>query len=113
MSLYKEKHPSLLFIDYHMMPDMNGDEATRQIRRHEVENDLHRAFIIIYTADLTDEATSLLKAAGADEIMSKPPPKGFIASIVKRLVMVDEKPRAIESESRETDQPREGNSEER
>ena len=86
VSLYDERRPSLIFCDYHM-PDMDGAEATRRIRRYEAEQSLQPAFIIIYTADLTDDASSLLKDAGANEIMEKPPPKGFIASIVKRIVV--------------------------
>lgn len=66
---------------------MNGDEATKRIRQYESDQGLQPAFIIIYTADLTDEATATLKAAGANEIMAKPPPKGFVASIVARLVV--------------------------
>ncbi|CAB9512453.1 Phytochrome-like protein cph1 [Seminavis robusta] len=85
-ALYKERHPSLLFIDYHM-PDEDGSEATRRIRSYEAEKGLPPAYIIIYTADLTDEATSHLRACGTNEIMEKPPPKGFIASIVKRMVV--------------------------
>lgn len=86
VELYQQRRPSLLFVDYHM-PDMNGDEATKRIRKYESEQGLQPAFIIIYTADLTDEATATLKAAGANEIMTKPPPKGFVASIVARLVV--------------------------
>ena len=86
VTLYQEKRPSLLFIDYHM-PDQDGAEATKQIRLYEEENNLPPAYIIIYTADLTDEATKTLMASGLDEIMSKPPPKGYVASVVKRLVV--------------------------
>lgn len=89
VDMYKEKHPSLLFIDYHM-PDCNGDVATRRIRQYESEVGLDPAYIIIYTADLTDEATETLIAAGADEVMPKPPPKGYIAKFLTRIVVPSE-----------------------
>jgi len=85
LDLYKEKRPSLLFVDYHM-PDLDGSEATKRIRQYEAEKGLEPAYIIIYTADLTDEAQKVLLSCGLDEIMAKPPPKGAIAAIVKRLV---------------------------
>lgn len=89
VSLYKESHPSLLFVDYHM-PDMDGSDATKLIRQYESDHGIEPAFIIIYTADLTDEATALLKAAGANQIMEKPPPKGFVARIVQRIVLPEQ-----------------------
>ena len=88
VDIYKERHPSLLFVDYHM-PDGNGDDATKRIRQYESETGLRPAYIIIYTADLTDEATATLMAAGANEVMPKPPPKGHIAKILTRIVMED------------------------
>ena len=88
VSLYKQRHPSLLFIDYHM-PDEDGSESTRRIRSYEAEHEIPPAYIVIYTADLTEEAMATLKACGMNEVMTKPPPKGFIASVVKRIVVVE------------------------
>ena len=90
VDLYKKKHPSLLFVDYHM-PDLNGDVATKRIRQYESEARLDPAYIIIYTADLTDEATETLMAAGADEVMPKPPPKGYVAKTLTRIIVSNEK----------------------
>lgn len=84
IALYKKLLPSLVFIDYHM-PDIDGAKATKQIRQYEKENGLIPAYIIIYTADLTDEANEILNACGMNEIMSKPPPKGYISAVVQRM----------------------------
>ena len=35
---------------------------------------------------MTDKASALLRSNGTNEIMSKPPPKGFLAGIVGRFV---------------------------
>ena len=88
VEIYKRKQPSLLFIDYHM-PDINGDEATKRIRQFESDAGLPPAYIIIYTADLTDEANEALLGAGANEVMPKPPPKGYVAKVLARIVVVD------------------------
>ena len=72
------------------MPRVDGLEATRQIRKYETEHGLNRSYIISYTADVTDKASTLLRSNGTNEIMSKPPPKGFLAGIVGRFVIETE-----------------------
>ena len=85
--LYKKERPSVLFIDYHM-PEVDGLQATEMIRRFEVENNITPSYIISYTADVTEKAAQLLLSRGTNEIMSKPPPKGFLADIVSRFRVV-------------------------
>jgi len=87
--LYKEVRPSVLFIDYHM-PEVDGLQATEMIRRFETQNEITPAYIISYTADVTEKAAQLLLSRGTNEIMSKPPPKGFLADIVSRFKVVEE-----------------------
>jgi CheY-like chemotaxis protein/nitrogen-specific signal transduction histidine kinase len=77
VQLYKEHHPSLCIIDYHM-PQCDGLDATKIIRRYEKKNNLPPSCIVIYTADVTDEAGKLILSSGANENMPKPPPKEFI-----------------------------------
>jgi CheY-like chemotaxis protein len=88
VQLYKEHHPSLCIIDYHM-PETDGLEATKMIRQYEKKSNLPPSFIVIYTADVTDESGKLILSSGANENMTKPPPKGFVKKLVKRLVLVD------------------------
>jgi len=87
VDLYKSERPSVLFIDYHM-PEVDGVQATEMIRRFEAENGLQPSYIISYTADVTEKAAQLLLSRGTNEIMSKPPPKGFLSDITGRFEMV-------------------------
>jgi len=84
VELYKERLPSIVIIDYHM-PGMDGVEATKAIRKYESDHNLRPAYILSYTADASDKATELLIQCGSNEIMSKPPVKGFIAGLVGRM----------------------------
>ena len=85
--LYKKERPSVLFIDYHM-PEVDGLQATEMIRQFEAQNNIKPAYIISYTADVTEKAAQLLLSKGTNEIMSKPPPKGFLSDIVSRFNVV-------------------------
>jgi CheY-like chemotaxis protein len=84
IALYKEHHPSLVVVDYHM-PEVDGIEVTKTIRKYEKEEKVHTSYVISYTADLTEKASKIIFESGADEIMSKPPPRGFLESIALRL----------------------------
>ena len=66
-------------------------QCSSKSRQYESEARLDPAYIIIYTADLTDEATETLMAAGADEVMPKPPPKGYVAKTLTRIIVSSEK----------------------
>ncbi|GKY92076.1 hypothetical protein MPSEU_000179000 [Mayamaea pseudoterrestris] len=83
VSLYKEKRPSMCIVDYHM-PGKDGVQAAREIREWEKEHQHPPAFILSYTADATDRAKELIMAHSND-IMIKPPPKGYLRSLVRRL----------------------------
>ena len=84
IDLYKEHKPSLCIVDYHM-PEVDGLEVAKTIREYEAEHKLATSKIISYTADATEAAQTVIFQSGADEIMSKPPPKGFIESLASRL----------------------------
>lgn len=84
IELYKRRKPSVCFIDFHM-PEVDGIAATKAIRQYEFEMGLNPAYIFSNTADATDEANMLLTESGVNEIMLKPPPKGFLHKIVSRL----------------------------
>jgi CheY-like chemotaxis protein len=85
IELFKKHHPSLCIIDYHM-PEIDGIETTLRLRSYEQENGLSPSYVMSYTADATDQAKADILKAGADDIMSKPPPKGFLANLARRLV---------------------------
>ncbi|CAB9512451.1 Phytochrome-like protein cph1 [Seminavis robusta] len=87
--LYVKERPSVLFIDYHM-PEVDGLQATEMIRQFETKNGLNPSYIISYTADVTERAAQLLLSKGTNEIMSKPPPKGFLEEITSRFQVVDQ-----------------------
>jgi light-regulated signal transduction histidine kinase (bacteriophytochrome) len=89
--LYKEMRPSLVIIDYHM-PEIDGIAAMKALREVESDLKLPASYIMSYTADVTEQATELLRRSGANEIMEKPPPKGFIANLVRRLEIVSGTP---------------------
>ena len=91
IALYKERCPSLVIIDYHM-PEVDGIAAMKAIRGIESELKLPASYIMSYTADVTEQAIELLLRSGAQEIMEKPPPKGFIANLVRRLEIVSATP---------------------
>jgi len=84
IALYKDAHPSLCIIDYHM-PETNGIASTRAIRAYEEEQGIEASHILCYTADVSDETKKLLLRSGFDNVISKPPYKGFIAELVGRL----------------------------
>ena len=70
------------------MPKVDGVAVTKFIRERESKLRLgNAAYIISYTADITDSARAILHACGTDEIITKPPKKGFIENLVKRLVV--------------------------
>jgi two-component system, chemotaxis family, sensor kinase Cph1 len=85
VNLYMIYRPSVCFIDYHM-PEVDGILATRRIRRFEADNLIPDSYIMSYTADTTSIARNAILASGANGIMNKPPPKGLIPSLVKRMV---------------------------
>jgi CheY-like chemotaxis protein len=98
VQLYKEHHPSLCILDYHM-PETDGLAATKAIREYEKEKKLPPSSILIYTADATEEAQKVILNSGADEFMAKPPPKGSIKQLVERLVLVDDADASKKSDS--------------
>ena len=86
IALYKEVRPSLCIIDYHM-PGTDGIAVIKAVRKYENDEGFEPTYMLSYTADVTEVAHTALIGAGSDDILSKPTPKGFLSSLVRRLVV--------------------------
>lgn len=84
LDIYRKQNPGLCFIDYHM-PGKDGVDTTKCIREYEHSNGIGASYILCYTADGTDRAKKLIFNAGCNEIMYKPPPKGFLENLIERI----------------------------
>jgi len=69
--LYQETRPGCILMDV-QMPEMDGIEATRQIRQLERDADATPAFISALTADILPEDRSRCFEAGMDLFLNKP-----------------------------------------
>jgi len=75
----------LVFMDVHM-PEMDGLEAARAIRRHEVESSLPRTPIIALTASAMSEERAACLAAGMDDLIAKPVTGSGLAATLAQWV---------------------------
>jgi signal transduction histidine kinase/ActR/RegA family two-component response regulator len=82
----RERHPDLIFMDCHM-PEMDGYEATRQIRRHENHGGDAAAVripIVALTAAVLAEDRERCQAAGMDDFLSKPVDMEQLGAAIQR-----------------------------
>jgi signal transduction histidine kinase/CheY-like chemotaxis protein len=63
--------PNLVLLDC-QMPEMDGFEAARRIREHEVKHGLPRLALIALTANVFPEDRDQCQAAGMDDFLAKP-----------------------------------------
>jgi PAS domain S-box-containing protein len=68
LDLARRHSPDLVFLDLHL-PDMNGEEALRQLR---AEPELRGTEVVIVSADATESRIKRLLEAGADDYLTKP-----------------------------------------
>ena len=73
--------PGLVLLDC-QMPEMDGFEAARRIREHEVQNGLPRLPLIALTANVFPEDREQCRAAGMDDFLAKPFSNGQLREIL-------------------------------
>jgi two-component system sensor histidine kinase/response regulator len=82
----------IVFMDMRM-PEMDGRDATRMIRRWEKEQRRPRAQIIALSASVLKEEVALAIAAGCDAHLAKPVRKQVLLDIIERSrVLLDSQP---------------------
>jgi PAS domain S-box-containing protein len=86
----------LLLMDC-QMPEMDGYEATKRIRRHEVENSLPRVPIIALSANATPENRSRCITAGMDDFLSKPVEPEKLYGVLRHWMAKRQNPAELEA----------------
>lgn len=81
---FAKLRPDIIFMDI-SMPEMDGLEATAQIRKAEKEQDLQRVPIVAMTAHALDGDEDRIVAAGLDHYMSKPLKKALICEKIQKV----------------------------
>jgi CheY-like chemotaxis protein len=71
VEMFVEHHPAAIFMDL-SMPEMDGFEATRQIRKIEADRGLQRTPIIAATAHVLEEDRDRCRLAGMNDFIPKP-----------------------------------------
>jgi CheY-like chemotaxis protein len=67
------------------MPELDGLQATREIRRREAaRNQLHTP-VIALTAGITAKERSACRMAGMDEVLTKPLELGRLRELLERI----------------------------
>lgn len=90
LSQYREFHPDIVLMDM-SMPEMDGLEATKEIRNIEASENLNRCPIIALTANAMPADRDRCLQAGMDDFLSKPIRKDqLISSISKWTPRPDE-----------------------
>jgi PAS domain S-box-containing protein len=82
LDLAGEHVPDLILLDLHL-PDIPGEEVLRQLRSDERTRDIP---VVIISADATLSRIQRLRAAGADDYLTKPlDVDGFLAAVERAL----------------------------
>ena len=106
LEMIEKKHYDLIFMD-HMMPELDGVETTRLIRRfHEDYNDVP---IIALTANVMEEMQGMFLVEGMNDFVAKPIETKVIVAKIKQWLS-PEKMQRVESKekSREYELGRKG-----
>ncbi|MBV8137208.1 MAG: response regulator [Deltaproteobacteria bacterium] len=81
---FKDGGYDLVLMDL-QMPVMDGDEATREIRRFERENHRPHTPIVALSAAVFSESVAQSLAAGCDEHIGKPVKRAMLLDVINRL----------------------------
>ncbi|MEM9541660.1 MAG: ATP-binding protein [Cyanobacteria bacterium P01_E01_bin.42] len=102
VTLWQEWQPHLILMDM-KMPIVEGDEATRQIRSREKEQDALSVRIVALTASVFDRDLEQMLASGCDAFLSKPFQRTILLETMGKLLGI----RYLYEESAiaETEQP--------
>lgn len=86
VSAFQAQQFDLVLMDYHM-PEMDGVEATRAIRRHEKEQQVKNPVpILAVTANISGEAHQKCMDAGVNDVLKKPFPMHQLQTVLKTWV---------------------------
>ncbi|MBF0590137.1 MAG: response regulator [Magnetococcales bacterium] len=85
VNVAKSENPDLILMDC-QMPLMDGYQATRAIRTHELSLSKAPVPIIAFTADVTAENRATGKAAGMDDFLIKPITKRRLQEPLRRFL---------------------------
>lgn len=85
INLYKQKRHEVVLMDIHM-PEVDGVEATKEIRKFEKENNIKAAKIIAVTANILLEERELYLSYGLDEIVPKPVDFKTLQDVIEKLL---------------------------
>ena len=88
----------LILMDCHM-PEMDGFDASSQIRLMEREQGQNPVTIVALTADVEKGIKARCQATGMDDYMSKPFTRKRLASILKRWLPLEETGQAVGGET--------------
>lgn len=88
LEAYREKDYDLVLMDCHM-PDKNGYEATREIRKHEKQTGRHTP-IIAMTADAMKGTQEKCIEAGMDEYVTKPIDSDELKDVLSQWITFEE-----------------------
>jgi PAS domain S-box-containing protein len=83
LNQYNENNYDIIFMDCYL-PEMDGYQCTRKIRKIEQNTDKHTP-IIALTANTADEDKANTQAAGMDDFLTKPINKKQLQSILQML----------------------------
>ena len=82
---WQKFNPRIILMDCHM-PEMDGYEATRAIRKKEAEQNLKPVQIIALTASALPEDRDLCLAAGMNDYTTKPIDKSALQASLKKAI---------------------------
>lgn len=88
VELFSEKDYALILMDCGM-PEMDGFEATKEIRKKEKELEKDAVTIVALTAHALDEVRGRCEAAGMNDFLTKPLQLDIIRNLLERLLPKD------------------------